>query len=670
MADKKILEIPVDTAAWDSFVSSFMEYQKLLEKQESAWANSNRGIRQQRTAFDDVERSFGTVVKEVLDPKLTGSSGAFVKITKNSKETEKSWHNISRDLEKSARSMGGLARSGLNFGMLGVFGAAGSLVGGLAAGVAGANNSLASQNILNRKLGLKPGEEKAFSTVFEKAGGDTALLGRIATAKANPADWRYLMAAGISAQEIQNRDPAELAEQFMQNAARKSHEMNPASFGMWAQATGVTNLADLQSLHAMGSYNDADYAGMHDQFQKLTPQLAAQQKDLDAASAAKQQIDAALAKDALALDLAFVKLSPLVLDAANGMTKWITDFSESGELADDLHDLTTAVKGTYEAFEEGRDALNKLFGLDDKNPKSDGPSVEKGGPADKALAAMFGPNYRNNTQQWNQGEKAIPGGESMLAYYKRMIFGGGADNGQGSSPSMDRLLDATRMVESGGGKHLVGPVTKEGWQALGPYQFSPANLQHYGVADPMNEQQEREGARRKYADLRKKYGGNLHEMESAYGWGEGKVDAFLKKYQGQFKEADLPADVQEYLRKMDAAMSAGHATPFDDPKAIRSAKATDRLNNPQIVPYTDDDAKAKSGSTVASETLTQRLTRAAEMLRDTLSAGGGSAFRGDGRTSQRIDRQGNQPMTPYQINVVVTSPAGSSTTVTAGGIAQ
>src|SRR5471032_3036275 len=108
-----ILKINVDTQAYDDFVQSFMAYQSTLEKQESAWAGTNRGIRAQKTAFDEVDKAFDHLVKASTDQKFSGpTSGVFARVNKDSKEVAKSWTNISREIEKANRGLTGIARNG------------------------------------------------------------------------------------------------------------------------------------------------------------------------------------------------------------------------------------------------------------------------------------------------------------------------------------------------------------------------------------------------------------------------------------------------------------------------------------------------------------------------------------------------------------------------------
>ncbi|NYH13554.1 lytic transglycosylase domain-containing protein [Paraburkholderia bryophila] len=675
---KPVLKIPVDSSEWDAFIDSYQHYNATLEKQGDAWASSNRGIREQKTAFDSVEKIFEKLVKAATDPKFSNqSSGVFVRLRKDSAETEKSWRTISRDLEKSAKSMGGLARSGLSFNSLGLFGGAlglaGAIAGGAFAGVRSADDDLANQNLLNRKLGLKPGEEKAFGNVYEKVGADSDFLAKIATAKANQSDWRYLQAAGVSVQDIQAKDPAELAQEFLQKASAKYKAMG-AQGGLWAEGTGVSKIAGIQTLNAASSYNAADYADFAKQFQKLVPQLAAQQKTLDEATGARQQIEADLAKNELELDKALIKLNPMVISAADGITEWVTAFANSGELERDIKAVGSAFEDVATVFEKGRDVLNHLFGLD-KPDAHKGPSAEKGGPGDRALSTLFGSGYSSG---FSYGPHDAPhaGGSDAWDYYKNLLFGSGSSSPP-PTPGMDTLLDATREVESSNGKNLTGPVTAEGWRARGPYQFSPADLARYGVTDPDNEQQERAAAARKYADLKKRYGDNAHEFEAAYAWGEGNIDKYLKKHGGQWGEGDLPASVKDYLVKMDKAQAARQSNPFENASieqytaAEEHAKATDDRQNGggMALAYAVDPAKqAKAdydGWQANLAAAHARIDKLKASVSGTLSEGGGSQYR-----SPDAPRTPSTQMAPYNINVTVTPLAGSSTTVTAGGLAQ
>ncbi|WP_109481515.1 lytic transglycosylase domain-containing protein [Paraburkholderia sp. C35] len=667
---KKILEIPIDAEDWFAFVASFQQYQKELSEQGNAWAETNSGIRQAGDAFEDLEGTFEKLSKGVTDPKFSSqSSGVFVRVSKEAEKTDRSWRSISRELEKSSRTFGNIARTGLSFNSLGIFGATvgavGAVAGGIYAGVKGGADDLANQNILNRKLGLKPGEAKAFDTVFEKAGGDSDLLAKMATAKTNQSQWQYLQAAGITPQEIQSESPSELAAEFLQKAGARFKAMGPQG-GQWAEAMGITRFADENQLRQAGSYGAGDYSDMLKQYTALVPKLAADQKILDDATATRQKIEADIGRVELDLEKAFLRFAPMVEDAA-----------------DDFADLVDSIKPDEidKAIKELTDDFKSVTAFVDKYIAPFLPKVttapKKMAPDDKAVIDF--------------GGRLVDGFKQSSHDIHDFLYGPPQSKpstpGTPESDDEKRLLDATRAVESSNGKNLTGPVTAEGWQARGPYQFSPADLKRYGVADPDNEQQERDAARRKYKDLEKKYGSNLHEREAAYNWGEGNVDKYLKKHGGVWDEQGLPDSVKSYLAKMDKAQATQQP-------AQQQASAFE--NAPTIEPYTADDERAKAASDAKEQANANpympvvhdpkaeakadkdkwmadnaKLKAAIEQAKVFAMEGGGARYRSpDPQQPTRSTNANPVPYAPYNIHVTVTAPAGSNTSITSGGLPQ
>lgn len=105
------------------------------------------------------------------------------------------------------------------------------------------------------------------------------------------------------------------------------------------------------------------------------------------------------------------------------------------------------------------------------------------------------------------------------------------------SVDMERLLDAVRHVESGGNDNAVSPAG-----AQGPYQFMPATAEEYGVKDPFNEPQAREGARRYLTKLIDQFGDVEHALV-AYNGGPGRL-----KERGSIGE--MPLESRQYLTKV------------------------------------------------------------------------------------------------------------------------
>ena len=105
------------------------------------------------------------------------------------------------------------------------------------------------------------------------------------------------------------------------------------------------------------------------------------------------------------------------------------------------------------------------------------------------------------------------------------------------SVDMERLLDAVRHVESGGNDNAVSPAG-----AKGPYQFMDATAEEYGVKDPFNEPQAREGARRYLTKLMDQFGDVEHALV-AYNGGPGRL-----KERGSISE--MPLESRQYLTKV------------------------------------------------------------------------------------------------------------------------
>lgn len=80
------------------------------------------------------------------------------------------------------------------------------------------------------------------------------------------------------------------------------------------------------------------------------------------------------------------------------------------------------------------------------------------------------------------------------------------------------LLSSVMHQESGGDPDAVSDAG-----AQGLFQFEPRTAKQYGI-DPFDPNQAADGAARMYADLSKKYKGDVPSMLAAYNWGQGNVD--------------------------------------------------------------------------------------------------------------------------------------------------
>lgn len=658
-----VLKIPVQDDEWQAFLSSFAEYQKKLSEQGSAWSNTNAGIRQMGNAFESAEETFDDLVSKAESQKL---NKAFASIDKSSKETAKSWVNISKTIEKSAKDMAGLVRGGSKFsGLMGFLGLGGAAIGAgtaLFGATTAADNSLASQNILNRKLGLKPGEEPAFTNVYEKAGGDDALLHKVASAQAHQDQWKSFMALGINQQDITGMDAAHLAAEVLRRGGEQFN-MRGAGTGLWADKMGVSSLMGVNGMRQAGSYSDADYAGMRQQFEQLVPKLAQKQQDLDAGTAARQKFDAAWSEDVAKIEKALLPLNDGFIKLAGEVTDWVTAFAGSDDLK---HDLDMVSEG----FSDVAKTLKQL-GIVNDNPTND--AVGKGMDATQKSAWETG----------NWLEKEFP---AYKAWRERNSdwLGPDSDGGVGTGTLDDRkpdfqsrVLDAIKQNESSGKAGAVNPASG----AAGLYGLMPANAKGINVDDPVAA---RKAARKILDDQLKAFNGDLPKALAGYD-GDTHVAADSKKYGDMWLKGAKPETI-DYLKKIENQKIDIGLTPkqqkyiddhtsvknpaFNNPKALAvDAAATAKLSGAKNASVTAESvakANADNPDNQAVDAVLDRLRRGFGMIGNGLREGGGASL----RSPDAPRPAGNTQMAPYAINVTVTSPVGSSVNVTASSLAQ
>lgn len=115
------------------------------------------------------------------------------------------------------------------------------------------------------------------------------------------------------------------------------------------------------------------------------------------------------------------------------------------------------------------------------------------------------------------------------------------------------LLSAVMQQESGGRVRAVSPAG-----AQGPFQFMPGTAQQYGI-DPFDPQQSAQGAARMYADLSKKYGGDLPKMLAGYNWGQGNVDRKGLE--------NAPEETRNYINSIMGRLQAAAIEPVQEAPA-------------------------------------------------------------------------------------------------------
>lgn len=109
------------------------------------------------------------------------------------------------------------------------------------------------------------------------------------------------------------------------------------------------------------------------------------------------------------------------------------------------------------------------------------------------------------------------------------------------------LLQAVALIESQYNPTAQGPVTSEGWRALGLMQLSPKIIEKYAVGDPFDPRNSAMGGAALLAALGKATGWDTKRMLAAYVWGPVRLAAAESQGSG------YPAEVAEYVAKVQAA---------------------------------------------------------------------------------------------------------------------
>lgn len=112
------------------------------------------------------------------------------------------------------------------------------------------------------------------------------------------------------------------------------------------------------------------------------------------------------------------------------------------------------------------------------------------------------------------------------------------------------LINALFMQESGGGKHVLGPMTKYG-RAKGPFQFMDDTARAYHVKNPFDVNESADAAGHMMRDLLDHYGGDLQKALAAYNWGAGNLD--------KFGLAAMPTETRKYTSSVMGSLGIGGA---------------------------------------------------------------------------------------------------------------
>ncbi|KIG09816.1 Lytic transglycosylase catalytic [Burkholderia sp. MR1] len=633
---KTIIEIPVDDSAFNAFIEKYQAFRQQNASLPEAWERTNVQVAELGGEFEKAAKEADRLQRAAGNTRVMGDGGFLAKFAHNSRDASKAWREISKGIESSGKHLSGLARMSLSLGSLnklpGLFGVAGGV---LAAGFGAAErtaDTLADQNKANRALGLKPGEEQAFDIDYAKAGGDSSLLAKIAAAKSDPREWRYIMAAGVSTDDIKTKSTPELAAEFLEKGSTAYREKG----AMFADAVGLTKILDLQGLRLASSYGPADYAEMGQKYRQDVPRLAVQQSTLDEASKAKADFDAGWAQLKTEFLKAGAELIPMATKLTHSAAEMMDAFDKWGgvgkvatEVGKDLTLLGEAADPFIQVLSNGLKAIAPLL-----------PSVGKSGDkADDYVSGVIkeAPHVLLDPSRWKalrdgfEHPTILRGQDAPAAHWDwkhpfgilkhedapKLI----ADPNRAEHIKQleqryqlpDGLLDRMEYRESSYGKNLRGPVLKDGQQAKGPMQFLDATAKRYGLSNPDNEGDSLDASAHYLSDLQRQY----HDIRKAVAAYNGaKFNASDANW-----EQNIPKETKDYL---------AYTLPN-----MHSAEQFHAASLGTLAKSRDDEERQHQ--------------RQLELVR---------------AATQRVGGGGGGPQSPFNINVNVSTPPGSNTAVT------
>lgn len=440
---------------------------------------------------------------------------------------------------------------------------------GIGAGLFGLErlaDAVSGQRVAAQGMGITTGEAKAFDVNFgTRLGLDSSFISHVQDVQADLSQRWQFVPLGLQ-HEAETEDHATLSADLIKRAKAMWDEAGPQGHNtQWMQAHGLSGFMNFSQWQTIGAQAPEQINQYAEQYVRDSKKLATD----DPTQLAWQTLSEQLKRAGEQIENVFVRgLAPLALPIAHlsdsvgkaidtflktaPLEKWINELGHGIEwLATYLgskgfqDDITRFMKGAQDFFDEVVDFAKKLAPLLDQISAvlaalGFGPQRPPGEP-DSPAAKI--PVTRDDAIQWNKAhpDKQVPVPDTEPAPPSRPFqwwnpgswLHHDAAAPDGLTPDeqkklglsgMDELLDAVKLIESGGRDDAVGPMTKYG-TAKGGYQLIDATWAHYGHGgSPFDPVASRQAAREYLTDLEKKYEGDVPKALAAYNWGPGNLD--------------------------------------------------------------------------------------------------------------------------------------------------
>ncbi|MBU9566235.1 lytic transglycosylase domain-containing protein [Burkholderia multivorans] len=545
MANKPIINIDVNAEQFKAFYELYEQLQAKIETMPKEWQQIDASIRRSTNtaktltngiqSSTEAQRQFNIMAREGLH--------TMSKMAKEASNVGKAVFDIGKWLLKIGAIGGGIA------GLGGIFSAI---------SLRDLAHSAVTEQRGARGVGLTPGQFKAFGMDFGRF-LDPSILSHVADAQNSYQGRVWLgLATGLGAQAVANQGPDQLAIRL----ATRAHDWwtkTPASQRTAENlaAAGFTQSGlTLEDVRRLGNTPMSELQAARSQYGRDQRSLNVSNGTTQAWYEFDRQITLAGRMLETSLTNRLVELAPSLRSFVTTLTKdadqLINDIFTPKNLKaveDGITGLTTYL-GSPTFQQDMKDfagliglvagAIRKaarFFGIDTSSQKGDDGNFDLG----------------SGSNDWSTG--GISSADKALGYTRHALTMPGDPAGYLANIEKQRGLPPgtlSRMwqVESKSGKNLVGPLLKNGDQAIGDFQFTSGTWNDWGNGGDRFSFKDQSGSAGRYMQfLMKKYGGDIRKALAAYNWGPGNLDKDIAKNGGQW-ESNLPAETRNYIAQI------------------------------------------------------------------------------------------------------------------------
>lgn len=559
MTVKSIIDIDVNDASFKRFQESFSKYQAMLAKTPGAWAQVGKEQGEISTSFERMaaalmaQNEMAREAEEVDEHRL-----------KRLTTTERLWTSMSKSSGVFAKNVLDASVSLVKWSSL----IASGVIAGSMFGIDKMAGSVASDRQSSKGFGMSIGEMKAFRTSFSRMVDPDSFLSWINEMEMHP-DKSAPFSSLTGGSPTGNTEAD--ATRVLQSIWSMAQSTPLATLGTTMNAYGVP-LSDEQ-LHTMQSTGGSEMSKMLAQnrenvdrsnvpdpqaqnWQNLKTQFEA---NLNAISGSVETRLGNLAPSIGHVSDAFTRLattainSPAVEQGIEGVGHWLDDlakeiekpdfqksvkdfFADTGTLATSIHNFYTSVKEDLPGIAKTLHWIAHPF---DSAQESTNPYVRV--PITQAISLV--------------GGLAAPIGDIAGAVGSQMNRSSFAAN-PNKADALSFLSELDRQFK------LPANTSAMIWQlesssqfnpansskgAQGPFQIMPREARAAGI-DPNDFRQAAYHEAQFTAGHLGKYHNDMSQALAAYNWGEGNLDADLKKHPNDW-QTYLPKETRDYIAR-------------------------------------------------------------------------------------------------------------------------